>query len=225
MEIYKPEKPKSKIYFSEVRAIIESDRFLTEEQEEFAGRGDKKDTLRHSQRITNLGYLLGKKKGFSSDEIKLFVEACLLHDIGKTETPLKYLTRPSGKFGSKDMQVVKKHPRRGYEILKHHNRSPRVYYPVLLHHEFQEKPYPATNADLLIKLQKIEDIDIDNARLLAMLDVFDICAFGRPYVKIEPLTLGQVREKMMAQFTEEGDGEIIDFLISQYELIKELGGD
>lgn len=225
MEIYDPEKKKPKIYFPEVRAIIEGDKFLMAGQKDLAGKlFDKKDTLRHSQRITNMGYLLAQKLGFSKEETAFFVEVCLMHDIGKTEIPPKYLIPPSGKFGPKNLQVVSKHAFKSYVYLLNKNRNPRVCYPVLLHHEFQERPYPDTNAALLKKLGEVEDVDIDNARRLAMLDVFDTYAFGRPYSKIKPLPLEEVKEKLLAQFQDEGDEEMIDFLIGEYERVKELGG-
>ncbi len=68
----------------------------------------------------------------------------------------------------------------------------------------------------------MEDIDIDNARLLAMLDVFDTRVFGRPYAKIEPQPRDEAEEKLKAQFDQPGDEEIINFLFSQYEEIRNL---
>jgi len=142
----------------------------------------------------------------------------LLHDIGKKDIPPKHLTRQFDKFSPKDMEVVRKHVRIGYTELKKAKRSPRVYNAVLLHHQFQEIPYPKIGAEF----REIEDTDVDNARLLAMLDVFDTLAFGRPYVRIEALPLDQVKEKLAIQFDQPGDESIINFLASQYEKAKSL---
>jgi len=203
-----PEKHKLEIYLPEVRAIIEKDRFLLDGQKALASMSDKRDTLHHSERMTNLGYLLAKQRNFSEEETKLFVEICLLHDIGKTEVSQKHLTKPFGKFGPKDLEAVKKHPRYGYSYLKHEDRSPRVYNPVLLHHQFQPKPYPKIG----IEFQKMEDIDVDNARFLAMLDVFDTRVFGRPYAKIEPQPRDEAERELKKQFDQPGDEGVIDFL-------------
>lgn len=216
LEDFNPEKPRSKIYLPEVRAIIESDKFLRDGQKDLAGMSAKKDTLRHCQRMTNLGYLLAKHRNFSEEEIKIFVEICLLHDIGKTEIPQKYLSKITGKFGPKDLKIVGVHAYRGYAYLKNRGRSPRVYNPVLLHHEFQENPYPAIG----IQFKGIEDIDVDNARLLAMLDVFDRRIFGSSNIPPQPRE--QAEEKLKEQFNQPGDEEVINFLFSQYEKIKEL---
>ena len=83
MEIPNPEKPKPKIYLPEVRKIIESDIFLKWGLRQLEGINDEGDTLRHSQRITNLNYLLAKHFKYSEEDTELAVQAGLLHDIGK----------------------------------------------------------------------------------------------------------------------------------------------
>ncbi len=213
-----PEKSKPEIYLPEVRAIIERDRFLLDGQKALASMSDKRDTLHHSERITNLGYLLAKHHNFSKEETRLFVEICLLHDIGKTEVSRKHLTKPFGKFGPKDFEAVKKHPRYGYSYLKHEGRSPRVYNSVLLHHQFQPDPYPKIGAEF----KEIKDEDVDNARLLAMLDVFDTRVFGRSYAKIQPQPRDIAEEELKKQFDQPADKEVIDFLFLQSEKIRSL---
>ncbi len=74
METFNPEKSRPKIYLPEVRAIIEGDRFLLDNHKALASMSDKKDTLHHSERMTNLGYLLAKHHNFSEEETTLFVE-------------------------------------------------------------------------------------------------------------------------------------------------------
>lgn len=224
------EQPKPKIYLPEVGEIILSDPtgFLKKCEKELAAEPDKKETLHHSQRIANLGCLLAKERGMTDQETRFFVEACLLHDIGKIKIPDKYLTKKSENFTEKDFNVIKMHPEWGYKYLKSEGRSPYSYLPALLHHEFQdERSYPPTQR-LLKKLGDIEedadiDIIIDNSRLLAILDVFDTYAFGRPYVNIKPKTLDEGEEMLNKQFKEPGEREIISFLKSKYETIRKLG--
>ena len=233
MEIFNPEKPKKKRYLPEVQAIIEiinnegkgkNKDFLKQREKDLASMSEKKETLRHSQRMTNLGYLLARKKIFSDEETKFFVEACLLHDIGKTELPKKYLAIPSKKFSEKDLKVVSQHSMLGYKYLKDEGRNSRVYNPILLHHEFQKRPYPNTKASILRILGTMDDTDIDNGRLLAIIDNFDTQAFGRSYVDIKSAPLGEVKKwiQVEAGFNQPGDEEVIDFLCDQYEKIKEL---
>ncbi len=210
------EQPKPKIYLPEVREFIVNDSFLKWGIEQLKEIDDDGNTLRHSQRITNLGYRLAKKLNFSEEKEYDFLEACLLHDIGKISTPASILMKPHDEFTDEDMEVVRKHPREGKEILEMQGRSPRVCNAVLLHHEFQKKSYPALGAEY----REIEDIDVDNARLLAMLDVFDTVVFGRQ--NIEPVPEEMRKITWMKQFDQKGDEEIIDFFLSQYETINNL---
>ena len=225
VENFHPEKPKPKRYLPEVRTIIESDIYLRWGIEALRDISDEEATLRHTQRMANCGYLLAKHlakdRGYAQEDIELFVEACLLHDIGKIEVPPKHLTKLHDEFGPEDLAEVSKHAYQGYEILRHDKRSPRVFYPVLLHHEFQERSYPDTDASMLKLMEDMEDVDIDNARLLAMLDVFDRLAFGSP-PENPPIQIERVVAKLKMQFKSEEDAEIIDFLYGQYEKIKEL---
>lgn len=230
LEDFNPEKSRSKIYLPEVRAIIEvinneSEDFLKKREKDLASMADKKDTLYHSRRTTNLGYLLAKERKFSEEGNKLFVETCFSHDVGKLKLPIRSITKPSSKFELKDLKKIEKHSILGYLYLKQEKRSPRVYNPILIHHEFQKRPYPDTKASMLRILGAMEDIDVDNGRLLAILDNFETSAFGRSYTNIKPMSsLDRVKEwiQVEAGFNQAGDEEIIDFLCSQYETIKEL---
>lgn len=174
--------------------------------------------------MANLGFLLAKKLDYSDEESRLFVEACLLHDIGKTKLPRRYLGKPSKKFSEKDFNVIREHSRLGYKYLKDEGRSPRVYNPVLIHHEFQKRSYPETSGSIIRILGAMDDIDIDNGRLLAIIDNFDTQAFGRAYVDIEPSSLDKVKKwiQVEAGFNQAGDEEIINFLCDQYEAVKGL---
>jgi putative nucleotidyltransferase with HDIG domain len=239
MEILKPEKFKSDKFLPEVQAIlkeiIEIDKkttdpdknknFLPDSLMMLSDLSEKKNTLRHSQRVTNLGYLLAKKLNFSEEEIRDFVEACLLHDIGKKDIPRRVLSPPDGKFNDDDRREMDKHPMHSYKYLRWAGRSPRVYYPVLFHHESQLRAYPKTNAVFLKALDGTEDRDVDNGELLAMIDFFETMAFGRPYVKLPPAPLEMVRKSLTELFHKPGDPEKIEFLIRQYETVKKLGED
>lgn len=213
MEIYK-EKEKSRTYLPEVRVILENDVYLKWALRMLEEINDKGNTLRHSQRMTNLGFLLARHLNYSKEETEFFIEVNVLHDIGKIEVDSSILTKPSDIFSEEDLKKVSQHALNGYGIVE--NRNQRAAKIILIHHEFQVKPYP--NID--IKALNMPPEDTELARRLAMIDVFDTCAFGRQNIKPVPLT--QCREILMKQFEQKGDEEIIDFLINKYDNIKEL---
>ena len=56
--------------------------------------------------------------------------------------------------------------------------------------------------------------------MLAMVDVFDRLVFGG--TNIPPMKHDQAEEKLKEQFDQPGDEEVIEFLFSQCEKIKNL---
>lgn len=223
----KPEAEARSVHLDPVKELIESDDFLSENLEKIGEiKNDGKDTLRHTQRIANLGYMLAAHLAEKNNrpvvgDINDFVKACLFHDVGKTEIPSEHLVKPSYDFTEEDFEIVSQHAYKGYEFLKQKKISPRTYNVVLLHHAFQKKDYPP----LSVELRGIEEVDVDNARLLAMVDVFDTCAFGRPHVEIAPLSRDETEKRLMEQFDQPGDEEIIGFLLEKYGEIKDLDHD
>lgn len=214
MEIYNPERKRPKIYLPETRKILEGDVYLKWALRMLEEINDEGDTLRHSQRTANLGFLLARHLNYSKEEIEFFAEVNVLHDIGKIEVDSSILTKPSDIFSDEDMKKVSQHALDGYGIVE--SRNPRAAKIILLHHEFQARPYPKIDIEAL----NIPPEDIELARRLAIIDVFDTCAFGRQNIKSLPLA--QCKAKLMQQFKQKGDEELIDFLMSQYETIKEL---
>ena len=213
MEIYQ-EKEKSRTYLPEVRVILENDIYLKWALRMLEEINDKGNTLQHSQRMANLGFLLARHLNYLKEETEFFVEVNVLHDIGKIEIDSSILTKPSDIFSEEDLKKVSQHALDGFGIVE--RRDPRAAHIILIHHEFQEKPYPKID----IKTLSLPKKDMEIARLLAMIDVFDRCAFGATNIK--PLPLAQCKARLMEQFKQEGDEEIIDFLISKYETVKEL---
>lgn len=219
------------IYFPEVRQIIGGSAFLLSCQKVLADIGDKGETRRHSQRAANFGFLLTGHCRLPEEQTRWFIKACFLHDIGKAKLALKHLFKLYVKFGPRDRKVLKLHPILGYIFLKHEmyemrkkEDSFRVYNPVFAHHLSQKDPYPDTKGTVLKILGTFDDLDLDNARRLAMVDVADTLLFGRPSIHMHSRTREYTREALVEQFQAPGEEELIDFLISQYPKIKNLSG-
>jgi hypothetical protein len=217
------------LYSPEVRQMIGRSTFLLSCQKMLADIGDKNETLHHSQRAANCCFLLAKHCGLPEEQAGWFTVAGLVHDIGKAKLPLKHLARLYTKFSVRDRKILKLHPKLGYIFLKHEMRkkedSFRVYNPVFAHHLYQKDSYPDTKGTVLRILGTFDDLDFDNARRLAMVDVADTCLFGRPSINMCPSPPDQVRKILIEQFQTPEDKSLIDFLISQYPSIKNLLGN
>ena len=135
---------------------------------------DAKDTYTcgHSDRVASYAKRIAKRMGLSDDECERVFMAGVLHDVGKIGVPDAILSKP-GKLTDFEYEIVKQHPRIGYEILEHLKQLNYVLPGVLHHHEaYNGSGYPAGLAG--------EDIPL-HGRILAVADAYDAMTSNRPY--------------------------------------------
>ena len=90
-------------------------------------------TYMHSLAVSALMIALGKQLGLSGSNLKEAGLAGLLHDVGKMMIPDDVLNKP-GKLSDEEFDIIKQHPRKGWEILQ---GSPEIIATILdvcLHH-------------------------------------------------------------------------------------------
>ena len=117
------------------------------------------------------------KLGFSKKKRDDFRIAGLLHDIGKIGTDESILNKP-GKLDEKEIEEIKKHTRKGEEILAPIKQLSHILPTIRGHHEFYDGTgYP----DGL----KGTEIPIE-ARILVVADAVDAMLSDRPYRKNQP---------------------------------------
>lgn len=135
---------------------------------------DKKDhyTRGHSERVAILARLIGEALGLAGDAQETLHWAGLLHDIGKIGVPEAILQKP-GRLTDAEFDVIKQHPRMGYEILKPIASFDRVLEAVLYHHE---QPDGGGYPDGL----RGSDVPLF-ARIVHVADTFDALTSTRSY--------------------------------------------
>ena len=131
-------------------------------------------TLGHSARVARLSLLIGQRLGLTALELKELEMSCFLHDIGKIHVPDVIINKPTP-LDRDEVQIIKKHPEQGAEIL-HLAESLRKYIPAVLHHHewYNGKGYPHG-------LQG-DEIHI-YAQIVAIADSYDAMTSSRPYRK------------------------------------------
>jgi HD-GYP domain-containing protein (c-di-GMP phosphodiesterase class II) len=132
------------------------------------------NTGAHSDRTAGLALELGRACRLSAAELGTLALAARLHDVGKIGIPDAVLLKP-GRLDAAEFDVMKSHPRRGYDLLTAvlDENEAAVATVVLHHHEgFDGAGYP----DRL----KGEEIPI-MSRIVAMADSYDAMATTRPY--------------------------------------------
>lgn len=130
-------------------------------------------TYTHCINVSILAVILGKKLGYSRKELEMIGMAGMFHDVGKALIPETILNKP-GKLNEKEMNVMRTHSLRGYEILKTQEDIPEeILRGALEHHEkYDGSGYPRG-----LKGEDISDI----SRLLAVVDVYDALTSKRVY--------------------------------------------
>jgi putative nucleotidyltransferase with HDIG domain len=130
-------------------------------------------TYMHSVAVCALMIALGKQLGLSGQTLKDTGMAGLLHDVGKMMIPGEVLNKP-GKLTDEEFNIIKDHPRKGWEILNISKGANAVALDVCLHHHerVDGKGYPEQISG--------EDLTLF-ARMGAVCDVYDALTSNRCY--------------------------------------------
>jgi putative nucleotidyltransferase with HDIG domain len=133
-----------------------------------------RETEGHTQRVTDLTLKLARKMGLSDDRLTLIRRGALLHDIGKMGIPDYILLKPE-ELTEQEQQIMRQHPQLAYDMLE-----PIAYLrdalniPYCHHEKWDGTGYPRGLAGTHIPLE---------ARLFAIVDVWDALTTDRPYRK------------------------------------------
>ncbi len=134
------------------------------------------DTDTHNYRVTLYAIRLAETMKLNRDNIESLIVGAFLHDVGKIGISDQILLKP-GRLTVGEFEVMKRHVVFGGEIIQGSTWLKRARDVVLFHHErFDGSGYPHGIHG--------EDIPL-NARLFAVVDVFDALMSKRPYK--EPL--------------------------------------
>jgi putative two-component system response regulator len=151
-------------------------------------------TGRHTQRVGNLAAILARAIGLAADQIELIRLSAPLHDVGKIGIPDGILLKPS-KLTDDEYLQIKRHTEIGRIILSGSNFSilqmaERI---ALYHHErWDGNGYHKLSGDA-IPLE---------ARIVSVVDVFDVITHDRPYKRAESLETAMdcIRQESGKQF-------------------------
>ena len=130
-------------------------------------------TYMHSVAVCALMVSLGRQLGLNDDQCREAGMAGMLHDLGKAAMPQDVLNKP-GKLTPEEFDIIKTHPRRGFEMLIEGAKVSDGVKDVCLHHHerYDGTGYPDKLAGENISLL---------ARMGAVCDVYDAVTSDRPY--------------------------------------------
>ncbi|MBF0231928.1 MAG: response regulator [Desulfamplus sp.] len=131
-------------------------------------------TRKHSTRVSEVAYVVGKAMGCSEEELDILSFAGQLHDIGKIGIRDDILLKP-GRLTDEEFEKIKEHPAIGADIVGKLGLWDREQEIIRHHHEFFDgRGYPdGLKGDEIPKL----------ARILSVGDAFDAMSSDRAYRK------------------------------------------
>jgi putative nucleotidyltransferase with HDIG domain len=133
-----------------------------------------RETEGHTQRVTDMTLKLARKIGLSNERLVAIRRGALLHDIGKMGVPDTILHKPE-ELTEEEQRIMRQHPQLAYAMLE-----PIAYLrdsldiPYCHHEKWDGTGYPRGLSGTQIPLE---------ARLFAIVDVWDAVTTDRPYRK------------------------------------------
>ena len=126
----------------------------------------------HSLNVALISRMLGRWLKLDSHNLDVLTCAGLFHDIGKVLIPEEVLNK-SGKLTDEEFELVKSHPKKGYDILKPQNIDPHIKKAALMHHERCDGSGYPSGLD--------EDLIDEYAMIVGIADVYDAMTAARSY--------------------------------------------
>lgn len=159
------------------------------------------DTSVHNYRVTIYAIRLAEAVGLGSAQIRSLIAGAFLHDVGKIGISDNILLKP-GKLTEDEFALMRTHVLLGVEIIRKSASLDMARDVVEFHHEkFDGSGY--------MRELKGEEIPL-NARIFAIVDVFDALTSKRPYK--EPFSL----DKALSILREGGGGHFDPVLLEAF---------
>jgi HD-GYP domain-containing protein (c-di-GMP phosphodiesterase class II) len=136
-------------------------------------RKHHESTFQHCLLVTGVAATYATRNHLAPLLATALVNAAMVHDVGKATVPQQLLDKP-GKLTEGEFEVIKRHPRAGYDYLKSHAHLPEAVLDAVLHHHeaLDGSGYPDGLAGAQIA---------PLTRILTVCDIFAALVESRPY--------------------------------------------
>ena len=164
-------------------------------------------TAGHTHRVLDMTLRLASKLGIPDEMLVHISRGVLLHDIGKLAVSDNILHK-TGPLNPNEWQIMREHPKFAYKLLKPiQYLRPALDIPYCHHEKWDGSGYP--------RGLKGDEIPYQ-ARIFAVVDVWDALTSDRPYRKAWPKSdaLEYIRSKSGEEFDPKVVDEFLDILQS-----------
>src|SRR6266571_4140689 len=168
------------------------------------------ETEGHSKRVTAFTIATARAMSLTSDQIRVIARGAFLHDIGKMAIPDAILNKP-GKLDPNEIETMREHPYRGYQIVKKISFLSEAAEIVYAHQEkFDGTGYP--------RGLKGDQIPL-GARIFSIADTLDAMMSNRPYRAAQPFSVA--REEILRWSGRQFDPQVVEAFLAMPEHIWE----
>ncbi|GAB4019473.1 MAG: HD domain-containing protein [Bdellovibrio sp.] len=196
------------IVFENLNLLEQLNNRLIQVVQSLADAIGKKDayTGGHTKRVKHFAEMIAAELDLSGQEMQDLKLAAVLHDIGKIGIDDKILKK-SAPLTDEEFEIMKNHPRLGYEILGHIDGLESVIDGMRFHHERPDgKGYPFG-----LKGDEIPTL----AMIISVADTFDAMISTRPYRKGLPpqVAFKEIVNNSGTQFSE----KVVEAFVRAFE--------
>jgi len=163
----------------------------------------------HSPYFSKLVVAIGQQMHLDPKQIESLKFASLLHDAGKIDIPLQILTKTT-KLTPHEYRIIKKHPVRGAQILRHLQILKPVI-PMIMHHH---EKYNGTGYPSRLKKEQIPQ----GARVMAVADAFEAMVYGRPYR--ERMNIAEAIKEIKKKSGKQFDPKVVEAFLKVIKKIR-----
>ena len=165
-----------------------------------------RETEGHTQRVTQMTMRISRIMGLNEEQLRHIQRGALLHDIGKLGIPDDILHKP-GPLTEQELNIMRTHTQIAYNLLSPiEYLKPALSIPSYHHEKWDGTGYPHKT--------KGEDIPLE-ARIFAIIDVYDALSHDRPYRKAWPKQ--KVIEYILAESGKHFDPNVVNIFIREIQ--------
>ena len=163
------------------------------------------ETGHHVVRVGRFAAIIAEGLGWEPDRVELIEQAAQLHDVGKIGIPDAIICK-AGSLSDDEYTMMKTHPERSFEIIRHIDHLSRAALGAARHHHerFDGNGYPLGLRGAEIPIE---------ARVVSIADTYDAITSSRSY------RAGRSHEQALAIIRECADSQLDPRLVEVFDNI------
>lgn len=209
---------RKKEIYPEVEAVIAENENLQEAIKEYSKECDKY-TVGHIFGDANMSVVVGEYLDLDDEHKKYFIQAALLHDIGKTDPEISPVVKSKkAHLSPEEIEIIHKHVRKSVEYAEKIGMPREVLQIIGAHHEENNGHSYPRHEERLVELERRTPPDEQTKKIIhafSIIDRFDALLSERSYK--EENSVEKACQTLKGDFPSPEDLELIELLLEERE--------